>query len=112
MSSTTQAQSTQGAAGKSLFFLGVTGYIGSSVLDALLPRLASAGITSVTCLTRKEDKVSKIESYQAKGVEGVTIKAIKGSLGDLELLEKQAKEADVVVNTADADDVSPPTRAR
>lgn len=104
--STTAATGSQKP--KSLLFLGVTGYIGSAALDALLPRLPGANITRVVCLTRRADTIKAgLESYRPKGVEqGVEIKAVQGSLTDHELLERLASEADVVVNTADADDVS------
>lgn len=104
--STTAATGSQKP--KSLLFLGVTGYIGSAALDALLPRLPGANITRVVCLTRRADTIKAgLESYRPKGVEQrVEIKAVQGSLTDHELLERLASEADVVVNTADADDVS------
>lgn len=75
---------------KNIFLTGVTGFIGGSVASKLL----EAGHT-VTGLVRKKEDIP--------GVEALGINAIHGSIDGPELVQCLASEADVVINTADAD---------
>ncbi|KAG6830660.1 hypothetical protein H0H92_015557 [Tricholoma furcatifolium] len=73
-----------------------TGYIGGSVLARFLARPDFQDL-KITALVRSAEKAGKLN---ALGVETVV-----GALQDLDSLEKAASEADVVINTADSDDL-------
>lgn len=73
-----------------IFLTGASGYIGGSVAAAL----RAAG-HEVAGLVRTP---ARAEEVRAQGIEPVL-----GSLGDSALLERSAREADAVINTADAD---------
>ncbi len=73
-----------------VFITGVSGYIGGSVAE----RLLSAGY-NVSGLVRSEEK--------AKLLEAKNIKPIVGSLDDSEIMANAAKEADIVIHTANVD---------
>ncbi|KAG2746719.1 NAD(P)-binding protein [Suillus brevipes Sb2] len=79
-----------------IFITGATGYIGGSVLSALLshPRAKSFQITA---LTRSPDKVALLNS--------VGVIAVVGSNQDLEKLTELARDSDVAIACADADDL-------
>lgn len=79
-----------------IFITGATGYIGGSVLSALLshPRAKSFQITA---LTRSPEKVVPLNN--------VGVVAVVGSNQDLEKLTEHARESDVVFACADADDL-------
>ncbi|KAG5652022.1 hypothetical protein H0H81_006575 [Sphagnurus paluster] len=79
-----------------IFITGVTGYIGGTILLRFLnrPDFDSLHITS---LVRSAEKAEKLNNL------GITVSV--GSLEDFALLEKLASEADVVIHTADADDL-------
>ncbi|KAL1411877.1 hypothetical protein Q8F55_002859 [Vanrija albida] len=79
---------------RSILFLGATGYIGSSVLAAILKADPSA---SVTVVARKASVLAGFEAADPR------IKAVQGSLDDHSALAKLAEAHDVVINTADAD---------
>jgi len=78
-----------------IFLLGATGYIGGSLLTVLLK---SPEKYTISALVRNKDQAEKLKEL------GVT--PILGSLDDTELLVEAAKNADAVVNTADADHLS------
>lgn len=78
----------------SLFFLGVTGYIGGSVLVELKNRYPNAQFTAL--VRNPKD----IVAVQALGVQ-----VVQGSHSDLELVQKLSSENDVVVNCGDSDDL-------
>jgi len=80
---------------------GVTGYIGGSVLVRLLEPSRKSKY-EIRALVRSEEAVEKLKQL------GVV--PVLGSLDDLELLEKEATNADVVLNTANADHL-PGTKA-
>ncbi|KAJ7593067.1 NAD-binding protein [Mycena floridula] len=83
---------------KTKFFLtGVTGYIGATVLQRFLEHKDAANF-EFSALVRSAEKAEKFKSEFG-------VNAVVGSLSDLELVEKLASEADVVVATADADDL-------
>lgn len=79
-----------------IFVTGATGYIGGSVLSALLshPRAESF---QITVLTRSAEKVELFNS--------VGVVAVVGSNQDLEKLTEHARDSDVVFACADADDL-------
>ncbi|KAG1727651.1 uncharacterized protein EDB91DRAFT_1061010 [Suillus paluster] len=79
-----------------IFITGSTGYIGGSVLSALLfdPRSNSFQITA---LIRSANKIAPLNS--------VGVEAVLGSNSDFEKLTAHASDADVVFSCADADDL-------
>ncbi|EIW84049.1 NAD(P)-binding protein [Coniophora puteana RWD-64-598 SS2] len=82
-----------------VFVTGATGYIGGSVLQRLLNHPSSAN-SEFTVLVRSEEKATKFEQA---GYDN--IKVLRGSLEDVDKIEAQAAKSDIVVHTADADDV-------
>lgn len=74
-----------------IFITGATGYIGGSVAAKLI-----AGGHHVRGLVRSQDKAVQIK---ARGVEPVL-----GTLADFALITQAARDADAVMNTANADD--------
>lgn len=88
------------SASKTVFLLGATGYIGGTVLTKLLSLPTPP--STITVLMRDEKKAQAISQIKTNGT---TLKPIMGSLQDLETLTKAAADADIVINTADADDL-------
>ncbi|KAJ7484159.1 hypothetical protein FB451DRAFT_1337841 [Mycena latifolia] len=79
------------------FFLsGATGYIGGAVLARFMQH-PNASNFEFTLLVRNPKK--------AEAFRGMGFTAVVGSLADEDLLERLASEADVVIATADCDDV-------
>lgn len=85
---------------KSVFFLGATGYIGGTVLQSVLG--SSAPPTTITALVRDEKKAELLKSISTPS--GTTIKPLVANLKDTDVLRDQAKEHDIVINCANADD--------
>ncbi|KAG9096424.1 hypothetical protein FRC06_008677 [Ceratobasidium sp. 370] len=81
-----------------IFFLGATGYVGGSLLAPLLAQYPSA---TITALARKPEVG---EAVRALAPSRVTI--VHGSHSDLALIEAESTKADLVINTADADDLA------
>ncbi|KAF7336223.1 hypothetical protein MVEN_02170100 [Mycena venus] len=82
---------------KTNFFLtGATGYIGGSVLTRFLEH-PHAGTFQFTVLVRDPKKAEKFKE--------LGVNAVVGSHTDAALVEKLASEADVVIATADCDDL-------
>ncbi|KAH7884543.1 hypothetical protein F5I97DRAFT_1469634 [Phlebopus sp. FC_14] len=79
-----------------IFLTGATGYIGGSVLAALLSHPRTKGF-EITVLIRTAAKVS--------GFASVGVKPVVGTNADIPLLTKLAAQSDVVVACADADDL-------
>ncbi|KAG0699459.1 hypothetical protein DFH29DRAFT_936658 [Suillus ampliporus] len=79
-----------------IFITGGTGYIGGSVLSALLSHPRSNSF-QITALIRAAEKVALLES--------VGVEAVLGSNSDFEKLTSHASDADVVFACADADDL-------
>lgn len=77
-----------------IFFTGATGYIGGSVLDALLQR-SDASKYYITVLTRKAEK--------AKEFERLGLNAVQGDLDSTNLIEQECAKADIVWSCANAD---------
>ncbi|CAE6480478.1 unnamed protein product [Rhizoctonia solani] len=77
-----------------VFFIGATGYVGGAILTELLRTSASF---TITALLRKDSDVEVLEKFG--------VKTIKGSFSDLGKIEQASREADVVYNAADADDL-------
>ncbi|GAA5911860.1 hypothetical protein JCM6882_005220 [Rhodosporidiobolus microsporus] len=78
---------------KSLFLLG-TGFIGGSVLTALLEKKQEYAISA---LSRDDEKSEKLKQ--------LGVRPVKGSLDDDEVIAKEAAEADVILHIATADDL-------
>jgi len=76
--------------------MGATGFIGGSVLNRLLAH-PDASTFTFTALVRSPVKAELLKQV---GVESVI-----GSLKDAPLVEKLATEADIIISTADCDDV-------
>lgn len=89
------------AANKSIFVTGLTGYIGGTVLTKLLA--LSPPPTQITALMRDPSKASLLSKLTLPS--GTTITPLIGSLSDHEKIAKAASEADIVLSTADADDL-------
>jgi len=79
-----------------IFMIGVTGYIGGSVLTRFLERPDAASL-KITALVRSPDK--------AKQLKALGVNAVLGSYSDLALVEKLASGADFVIAMADADNL-------
>lgn len=77
-----------------IFLLGATGYIGGAILSDLL---RSSDNYEITVLARKDQD---IETLQKLGVH-----TIKGTFSDVDKIEQASRDADIVHNTADADDL-------
>ncbi|KAH8553423.1 hypothetical protein BGW37DRAFT_260472 [Umbelopsis sp. PMI_123] len=75
----------------SIYFSGATGFIGGSVLNALLETKEY----SITALVRSEEK--------AKALNNLGVKTVIGSLDDFDIIEEQAYRADLVITTANCD---------
>ncbi|KAF8981978.1 hypothetical protein BGZ46_001985 [Entomortierella lignicola] len=86
-----------------VFIAGVTGYIGSTAIDLLLSKENTASRFTFRALVRSPEKAEK--DIRPLGIEPVI-----GSLDDSELLTREASNADVVFNFADADHL-PATQA-
>ncbi|KAF9916115.1 hypothetical protein BX616_004580 [Lobosporangium transversale] len=78
-----------------IFFLGATGYIGSSIIDLLHQKKTIGTKYALHALVRSQEKADRLRSL---GIEPVL-----GSLDDSNLLEQEASKADVVLAAADAD---------
>lgn len=85
---------------KSVFFLGATGYIGGTVLQTVLG--SSAPPSTITALVRDEKKGELLKSVSTPS--GTTIKPLVANLKDTDLLRDTAKEHDIIINCANADD--------
>ncbi|KAJ6599760.1 hypothetical protein DFH09DRAFT_1021199 [Mycena vulgaris] len=79
-----------------IFISGATGYIGGAILARFLQRPDAAKF-EFTLLVRDPKK--------AEAFRGMGLNTVVGSLADEALLERQASEADVVIATADCDDL-------
>ncbi|KAJ8585976.1 NAD(P)-binding protein, partial [Rhizopogon salebrosus TDB-379] len=80
-----------------IFVTGATGYIGGTVLSALLAH-PDSDTFDITALIRSAEKAP---SFNSAGV-----KTVIGSNSDLDTLASLASEADVVITAADVDDVN------
>jgi uncharacterized protein YbjT (DUF2867 family) len=76
------------------FIIGATGYIGGAILSELK---RSYPDDTFTALARKDEDIQALEKIGVKG--------IKGAFLDTEKIEHESREADVVINAADADDM-------
>ncbi|TCD71167.1 hypothetical protein EIP91_012115 [Steccherinum ochraceum] len=80
---------------KTILFLGTTGYIGGSVLDALLDH-PNAGKFDITTYFRSEEKAKKREKH-------LGLKTISGSF---DVVREAAAKVDLVINCASSDDLA------
>ncbi|KAG8992744.1 hypothetical protein FRB94_011370 [Tulasnella sp. JGI-2019a] len=76
------------------FILGVTGYVGGSVLVDLTKKYPDFVFSAL--VRNPKDNNS---------IEALGVKIIQGSHTDLELIERSASESDIVFNIADSDDL-------
>jgi hypothetical protein len=90
----------EAAGGRSIFFTGSTGFIGGTVLTKLLALPTPP--KSISLLIRDPAKAELIKSIPTSGTQ---LLPVVGSLGDLQLVEDSVAEVDVVVSTANADDL-------
>ncbi|KAI0312779.1 hypothetical protein OF83DRAFT_613776 [Amylostereum chailletii] len=77
----------------SIFYIGATGYIGGSVLVPLINRYSD---WKINALVRNKKDFASIREL------GATV--VEGSFADAALIAEQSRVADIVINTADADD--------
>lgn len=89
------------AAGKTVFLTGATGYIGGAVLTKLLS--LSSSPSAITALIRDPKKAELLSSIPTPS--GTTLTPLLGSLDDHDKLKKAAETHDIVISTADADDL-------
>lgn len=82
-----------------VFVTGATGYIGASVLQRLLAH-PTAAQSEFTLLVRSAAKAEKLEQA---GYDNIRV--LRGSLEDTDKIAAQAAKSDIVVHTADADDL-------
>jgi nucleoside-diphosphate-sugar epimerase len=75
----------------SVYLSGATGFIGSSILEALL----EAKKYSITALVRSEEK--------AKALNKIGVKTVIGTLDDSDIIAEQAYLADLVITSANVD---------
>ncbi|KAJ8585975.1 NAD(P)-binding protein [Rhizopogon salebrosus TDB-379] len=80
-----------------IFVTGATGYVGGTVLSALLAH-PNSDTFDITALIRSAQKAPSFNS--------VGVKTVIGSNSDFDTLTSLASEADVVVTAADVDDVN------
>jgi len=78
-----------------VLIIGATGYIGGSILVALVARHPEL---TYTAIVRNLKDVKPIES--------LNVRVVPGSTTDVELVERVASEHDVVFNCADCDDLA------
>ncbi|KAF1995118.1 NAD dependent epimerase/dehydratase family protein [Amniculicola lignicola CBS 123094] len=81
----------------SLFITGATGYIGGEVLYRIATTYPDL---SITALVRTSDKGAKVAAQFP------SIRCVYGDLSSTDLITTEASKADIVVHTADCDDVS------
>ena len=74
-----------------------TGYVGGSLLVALLAAYPSAKISALV------RKVAASDAVKALAPERITV--VQGSHSDHELIQAEVQKADLVINAADSDDV-------
>ncbi|CAE6503271.1 unnamed protein product [Rhizoctonia solani] len=79
---------------RKVFVLGATGYIGGAVLSEIKRNHPEWAFTA---LARKDEDTQALEKIGVKG--------IKGTFLDIDKIEHESREADVVINAADADDI-------
>lgn len=77
-----------------VFITGATGYIGGEVLYQLLQK---EGPYEISALVRSEAKAESLAS--------LNVKPVIGSLSDVDLIKEKVNESDVIINTADIDDL-------
>ncbi|CAE6439167.1 unnamed protein product [Rhizoctonia solani] len=77
-----------------VFILGATGYIGGAVLSELRRNHPK---DTFTALARKDEDIQALEKIGVKG--------IKGTFLDIDKIEQESRQADIVINAADADDM-------
>ncbi|KAJ7930872.1 hypothetical protein B0H13DRAFT_876111 [Mycena leptocephala] len=75
---------------------GATGFVGGTVLKSILGREDyRRGRVEITCLVRGEGRASDIKQ--------LGVKVVVGDLADVDIVQAAAEEADIVIDTANAD---------
>ncbi|KAL0243896.1 hypothetical protein I308_105159 [Cryptococcus tetragattii IND107] len=90
--------------GKSVFFTGATGYIGGTVLEAVIT--SNTPPSKITVLIRDPAKINGFTSLEIARKHNVTIVPLLGSLEEYNKLRDAAADHDVVVSCANADDLA------
>jgi len=86
-----------------IFLTGATGYIGGSILTALLQH-SNASNFSITALIRGDDE-------RVKKLASLNVTPLVGSNESFDIIEKVATESHVVIHTANSSDDLPSTQA-
>ncbi|ODN76045.1 hypothetical protein L202_05991 [Cryptococcus amylolentus CBS 6039] len=89
--------------GKSVFLTAVTGYIGGTVFQSILD--SPNPPSKVTALIRDSTKADALTSLNIAKQKGVTVVPLVGSLEEHDKIRDAAADADVVIQSADADDL-------
>lgn len=84
-----------------VFLTGATGYIGGSILARFIDQFPDYNYRA---LTRSADKANKLNEFK-------NIEAVLGDNNSSEIIETEAKNADIVIHTANSADDLPSTRA-
>lgn len=90
--------------GKSVFFTGATGYIGGTVLEAVIT--SNTPPSKITVLIRDPAKINGFTSLEIARKHNVTIVPLLGSLEEYNKLRDAAADHDVVMSCANADDLA------
>ena len=96
-----QTELPSSAGGKSVFFLGATGFVGGSVLTQLLSLPTPPSL--ITCLIRDPKKIEHLGTFSTPS--GTTLGPLQGSLADVDKIERAAETHDIVISCADCDDM-------
>jgi nucleoside-diphosphate-sugar epimerase len=86
-----------------IFLTGATGYIGGSLLTALLQHPNASNFCITALIRGDNERVQKLAS--------LNVKTLLGSNESFEILEKAASESDVVIHTSNSSDDLPSTQA-
>lgn len=91
---------------KTLFITGATGYIGGTVLAAVIPALKKQGIDlNVRVLVRNAEKAEKVNAWAKKIRADGFLKTVIGGLTD-SVVTDEAATADYVIDAADSDNLN------
>jgi len=86
-----------------IFLTGATGYIGGSILTALLQHPNASNFNISAIIRGDNERINKLKS--------LNVTPIVGSNDSFEIIEKAAKESHVVIHTANSADDLPSTKA-
>lgn len=86
-----------------IFLTGATGYIGGSILTALLQHPDASNFNIVALARGNPERINKLSS--------LNVTSLIGSNDSFEVIEKAARESHVVIHTANSADDFPSTKA-